>query len=275
MATGLNDPALEPTDSIRFGEGAPGVERAEVRLRSRGFDPHRHDTYGIGVTTSGVQAFRYRGERRICVPGEWHVLHPDETHDGRAATEGGFGYRILYLAPELIRDALGGGALPFVADPVIPPGPQTELVAPYLDAIDEPVSDLGRAEIAAAAAEALSLLAGGTADERVTIDLPAMERVRDHLVAHAGEQTSAVTLEALAGMDRFAIIRHFRRAFGTTPDRYRTQRRLAMARRAVESGLPLARVAADSGFADQSHMTRQFHRTYGMTPARWAALTTS
>jgi AraC-like DNA-binding protein len=275
MAEGLNDPAVEASDSIRFGRGAPGVERAEVHLRSRGFDPHRHDTYGIGVTTSGVQAFRYRGERRICVPGEWHVLHPDETHDGRAATEGGFGYRILYLAPELIRDALGGGALPFVADPVVRPGPATRLVAPYLDAMDEPVSDLGRAEIAAAAAEALSSLTGGTADERVTIDLPAMERVRDHLAAHAGEQTPAATLEAVAGMDRFAIVRQFRRAFGTTPDRYRTQRRLAMARRAVEAGLPLARVAADCGFADQSHMTRQFHRTYGMTPARWASLTTS
>ena len=275
MAEGLNDPAVDAPDSIRFGPGAPGIERAEVRLRSRGFDPHRHDTYGIGVTTSGVQAFRYRGERRICLPGEWHVLHPDETHDGRAATEGGFGYRILYLAPELVRDALGGGALPFVADPVVRPGPAMRLVAPYLEAMDEPVSDLAGAEIAAAAAEALSSLAGHGSDERVTIDLPAMERVRDHLATHVGEQTPAATLEAVAGMDRFAIIRQFRRAFGTTPDRYRTQRRLAVARRAVEAGLPLARVAADCGFADQSHMTRQFHRTYGMTPARWAAVTTS
>ncbi|TMD98763.1 MAG: helix-turn-helix transcriptional regulator, partial [Chloroflexi bacterium] len=27
-------------------------------------------------------------------------------------------------------------------------------------------------------------------------------------------------------------------------------------------------------FADQSHMTRQFKRTYGLTPGRWMALTT-
>ena len=83
---------------------------------------------------------------------------------------------------------------------------------------------------------------------------------------------SASTLEAIAGIDRFTIARHFRRAFGTSPDRYRTLRRLAVARTGIESGQPLAQVAAHAGFADQSHMTRQFKQSYGMTPARWAAL---
>ena len=36
-------------DSIRFGPSAYGVERAEVYISTRGFDPHPHDTYGIGV----------------------------------------------------------------------------------------------------------------------------------------------------------------------------------------------------------------------------------
>jgi AraC-like DNA-binding protein len=94
--------------------------------------------------------------------------------------------------------------------------------------------------------------------------------VRDHLASHAREQTPAATLEQIAGTDRFTIARHFRRAFGTSPDRYRTMRRLALARAAIESGLPLVAAAAEAGFADQSHMTRQFTRAYGLTPGRWA-----
>jgi AraC-like ligand binding domain len=105
-------------DSIRFGAGAPGLERAEVRLTTCAFERHRHDTYAIGITTAGVQRFWYRGTRRTCLPGQLHVLHPDEIHDGGAGTDEGFGYRILYIAPELIREALDAGALPFVADPV-------------------------------------------------------------------------------------------------------------------------------------------------------------
>src|SRR5215469_9432640 len=119
-------------DSIRFGPAAPGVERAEVRLASA-FAPHRHDTYGIGVTTAGVQVFGYRGARRVCLPGQLHVLHPDERHDGGPGTDGGFGYRILYVAPELVRDALGGRALPFVAEPVQDLNPAARSLAALLE----------------------------------------------------------------------------------------------------------------------------------------------
>jgi len=255
-------------DSIRFGPAAPGLERAEVRLSTCAFEPHRHDTYAIGVTTSGVQTFRYRGERHVCLPGQLHVLHPDETHDGAAATDEGFGYRILYVAPELVREALDGAALPFVADPVQKPTPA---IASVLADLDEPISDLARAEIVAAVADALRALAGAP-EPRTALDLRAAELAREHLAAHACEQTPASALEDITGTDRFTLARHFRRAFGTSPDRYRTLRRLELARAAIEEGRPLVQAAAQAGFADQSHMTRQFKRAYGLTPARWTAL---
>jgi AraC-like DNA-binding protein len=40
----------------------------------------------------------------------------------------------------------------------------------------------------------------------------------------------------------------------------------------MRAGDSLAEAAFASGFADQSHMTRQFHRTYGITPGRWREL---
>jgi AraC-like DNA-binding protein len=269
----LNDPAAGRSDSIRFGPSAYGVERAEVYFSTRGFDPHRHDTYGIGVTTAGVQVFRYRGSQRVCLPGQLHVLHPDEAHDGRPGTEDGFGYRILYIPPELVRGALGGRALPFVADPVQEPNPMARPIVALLADLDDPISELGRAEIAVAAADCLLSLSDSHNGRRATVDIRAVELVRDYLAVHAREQTQASTLEKIAGTDRFTITRHFRWAFGTSPDRYRTLRRLAMARAAIESGQSLAQVAGEAGFADQSHMTRQFKRTYGLTPTRWRALT--
>ena len=92
---GLERSGGRRSDSIRFGPSAHGVERAEVYLSMCAFEPHRHDTYAIGLTTAGVQIFSYRGSRRVCLPGQLHVLHPDETHDGVAGTDDGFGYRIL------------------------------------------------------------------------------------------------------------------------------------------------------------------------------------
>jgi AraC-like DNA-binding protein len=260
-------------DSIRFGPSAPGLERAEVYLTTCAFERHRHDTYAIGITTAGVQRFWYRGARRICFPGQLHVLHPDEIHDGSAGTDDGFGYRILYIAPELIREALDGASLPFVADPVQEQTPTTRRAAALLDDIDEPLSDLAHAEVAATLADILRSLAGRHRPRPAPVDVGAAALARDYLAEHAGEQTHAPTLEQITGTDRFTLTRHFRRAFGTSPDRYRTMRRLALARAAIESGLPLARAAAEAGFADQSHMTRQFKRAYGITPGRWTELT--
>src|SRR5205807_7013152 len=117
-AGGLEQSGTRRSDSIRFGQSAHGIERAEVYLSTCVYEPHRHDTYAIGITTSGVQTFHYRGARRICLPGQLHILHPDEVHDGAAGTDEGFGYRILYLAPELVRHALDRRELPFVVNPV-------------------------------------------------------------------------------------------------------------------------------------------------------------
>jgi AraC-like DNA-binding protein len=259
-------------DSIRFGTGAQGLERADVYLSACAFEPHRHDTYTIGLTTAGVQTFRYRGKKRVSLPGQLVILHPDEVHDGAPGTDEGFGYRALYLAPELVHDALDGSALPFVADPVQKPSEATRRVAFLLTELDDAISDLARVEIAATIADVLRTLSG-RADRPVAIDISAVELARDYLAAHALEHTPASTLEQITGADRFTLARHFRRAFGTSPDRYRTLRRLALARAAIENGLPLAQAAAQAGFADQSHMTRQFKRTYGLTPARWTALT--
>lgn len=263
--------ALRP-DSIRLGPRAYGIERAEVHLSTYAYAPHRHDTYAIGITTAGVQTFRYRGSRRVCLPGQLHVLHPDETHDGAAGTDDGFAYRILYLAPELVRDALGGRALPFVADPVQEQTPPARRLASLLDCVDEPLSELACADIAATVADGLVSLSGRPADRPARIDLRAAEVVHDYLAAHAREQTPASVLEGIAGTDRFTITRHFRWAYGTSPDRYRMLRRLALARAAIERGQSLAAVAVDAGFADQSHLTRQFKRTYGLPPGCWAAL---
>jgi AraC-like DNA-binding protein len=271
---GLDPARLERSctcDRIRAGQGGPGLERVAVRLTGAGFAPHRHDTYAIGVTTAGVQTFRYRGRRRICLPGQLHVLHPDELHDGGPGTADGFAYRIAYLDPALVHGALDGRPLPFVAEPVHDPAPATRELMRLLCEIDDPLDELAQHDAVIAVTGALTALAGHPGGGG-PIDLDAVAGVREYLKAHARQPISAATLERLSGLDRYTLARQFRRAFGTSPDRYRTMRRLDLARSAIAAGTPLAAAAVEAGFADQSHMTRQFRRAFGMTPGRWATV---
>src|SRR5438552_9839599 len=110
-------------DWVRGRGPVGGVELLEARFGGRAYATHRHDTYAIAVTDVGVQQFDYRGRVETALPGDVVVLHPDEQHDGRAGGEGGFGYRIVYVEPGLVAEALraivGGAApLPFVREPV-------------------------------------------------------------------------------------------------------------------------------------------------------------
>ena len=85
------------TDWAITSQPGEGVELLRAWFGGRAFARHRHDTYAIGVTETGVQTFDYRGRVERSTPGEVVVLHPDEMHDGRAGTDAGFGYRIVYV----------------------------------------------------------------------------------------------------------------------------------------------------------------------------------
>jgi AraC-like DNA-binding protein len=97
-------------------------------------------------------------------------------------------------------------------------------------------------------------------------------RARAFLAAEAPRIVSSEELEKVSGLDRFALARHFRVAYGTTPHRFQVGRRLAHAQELIAAGTPLSQVAAVTGFADQSHLTRHFAARFGLPPGRWAAL---
>ena len=186
---------------LRFGCGVAGIERLEAELTGVAFAPHRHDTYAIGTTCRGVQTFRYRGELRHCLPGEWHVLHPDELHDGAPGTDEGFAYRIVYLDPALIQDAVGGLPLPFVADPVIHARGVAPTLAGCLGDIDDPLEEIEAVDLAAAIADMLSAHAGVRRPRRPRLDLDAMRRVRAFLMDDVTTRRPVEDFERVADLD--------------------------------------------------------------------------
>ncbi len=258
---------------MRLLGGKSGLEHIEAAFTGDGFSPHRHDTYGIAVTLSGVQTFHYRGSRRASLPGNIIVLHPDELHDGAAGTETGLVYRMIYIAPEKIAEALGHcGALPFVADPVISdPDFRARLDEAIIQLGDDP-PELAVSAVTAMLADGLKRHSDdrcGKAENGISTGISIC---RDHLAEHCSREVRSDELEALAGLDRYTIARQFRRAYGTSPHRYQVMRRLDLARRLMCEGTGLADAAFASGFADQAHFTRHFKQTYGMTPGRWLGL---
>lgn len=90
---------------------------------------------------------------------------------------------------------------------------------------------------------------------------------RDRLADEWRNPPSAGTLALAAGVHRVHLVRSFRDHFGCTLRGYVRRHRLAQAAKLLSStDLPLSRVAAESGFADQAHLTRTLRRAIGITP---------
>jgi AraC-like DNA-binding protein len=92
-----------------------------------------------------------------------------------------------------------------------------------------------------------------------------------------GEQVSSEPWETVrqaaqcAGMSREGFSRQFRRRHGMPPHAFWLLEKLNDARRLLRTGEPIAAVAAETGFSDQSHLGRCFRRAFGVTPGRYRA----
>ena len=265
-------------DRIRCDQPHAGLQRLAARFGGHAYDLHRHETYAVGLTLRGVQAFHYRGARTASRAGQVMVLHPDEAHDGHAGVTDGFAYRMLYVDPGAISAALGDVAPPFVPDAVADdPALATVLNEAFADfprtleplAVDAVVGRLAEGLIARADSARRSPR-GPTASHAAA--LRGVTRAREFLVAEAPRTIASEELESVSGLDRFALARHFRVAFGTSPHRFQVGRRLVRARTMIAEGTSLSEAAAATGFADQSHLTRLFSARFGLTPGRWATL---
>jgi AraC-like DNA-binding protein len=253
-----------------------GVQALQAWFGGRGFDRHRHDTYAIGLTDSGVQAFDYRGVAEMSLPGQVVVLHPDETHDGRAGTRDGFGYRIVYVAPARIEEAARAirgrpTPLPFVKQPVTV---NAALAAAITGAFRLEPEPLATDALVVALPEALldadPSCAAGARPPR--LDPGAVARARHFLDAATDHVVRSEELEAVTGLTRFELARQFRTAFGTSPYRYSLLRRLDGVRARLGAGAAPAQIALGAGFADQAHMSRHFKAAFGLAPARYQRL---
>ena len=252
------------------------MELLRAWFAGEAYRTHRHDTYAIGVTDRGVQVFDYRGAARVSTAGQVVVLHPDEPHDGRAGTDEGFGYRIVYVEPSHLADAvrvLRGRPypLPFVSEPVSSnPTLARAVGAAFRRALEPLAVDTLVVDLAE------GLMAGERGGARPPapqrIDVAAVERARRFLDAEKTRVVRSTELESITGLTRYDLARQFRVMFGTSPYRYLVMRRLELARKRIHGLRPLAEVAGDAGFADQSHFTRAFRSAFGLTPARYRAL---
>jgi AraC-like DNA-binding protein len=259
---------------VRYRAGTDGVELLEASFDQHVYERHIHDTYAIGVTRRGVQRFWCRGATHDSLPAGVIVIPPGESHDGESGAKGGYSYRMFYVpvdrARELAAEAFERPASNLqlrrtcvLQDPAL----AGELDAAWA-AMDARPASLAADELLGRALSRLDVRHNLAVACR-PMDHRALQRVHEYLREHVGEHLRLADLAALASMSRFQLTRQFEKAYGLPVHAYQVHLKLAEAKRRLRGGAPIATVAADLGFADQSHLHRRFRGAFGMTPGEW------
>jgi AraC-like DNA-binding protein len=242
------------------------------------FSRHTHEGYAIGVIEAGLEEFTYRGEFHRAPAGSIVVIQPGEVHTGNAGTPSGWTYRMLYPEVALVRKAasevVGGGhlQLPFFPNPVIRDRQLAEQLRQLHIAIENSTSPLEResrflwtvAQMIARYAEDCPYLAPIGKENQV------VQRIQDYLRSHYADSISLEQLAGIANLKPLRLLRVFRKQVGLPPHAYLVQVRVARAKTLLSRGVAIAQVAADTGFTDQSHLTRHFKRLVGVTPKQYS-----
>ncbi len=94
-----------------------------------------------------------------------------------------------------------------------------------------------------------------------------VKRVTDFILAHLSQDLSLEALAQQAGFSSYHFARLFRQTMGESPHQFVLRQSVVRAQRLLkETDVPLAHIALESGFANQSHLTRIFKRHLGLTP---------
>ena len=96
-----------------------------------------------------------------------------------------------------------------------------------------------------------------------------LKRLKEFVFEHLDEPLDVATLAKMTNRSQFHFSRAFTRSVGVSPHRYvvhlRLQRAVEMIR---DRKFGLAEIAAKTGFADQSHLTRWVRRVHGVSPTQ-------
>lgn len=254
-----------------------GVEAYQFQGVIQIFPGHFHDYYMIGFIERGLQHMKCLDVDCTVEGGDLLLFNPGDVHACRPVDGRELDYRGFNIPKEVMGKAAasitGLSQLPHFTRPAVFRSP----LFPALRAVHGQVMDQDREF---GKEEAFLLLLSQLLEEHAG-EPPApasgesaqtVAQVCAWLEEHFDEHVGLDELSALAGWDKYRLIRAFARERGITPYSYLMTLRVDRAKKLLEQGASPLDAALETGFSDQSHFTNQFKKLIGLTPGQYGAI---
>lgn len=253
------------------------LELLHAFYRRQTFGPHFHEGFVVGVIEAGALGYRYLGQDNVASAGEINLALPGEVHNGFAAGDTGWRYRMFYFSPDYLER---------IVSPTLDQAPdriritQGKIIDRALArkllllhcSLEDPDTPLLQKESGLVAV--MTDLVKRHAESSPKTDRDgneprAVRRAKDYIQSRYEENISLTDLSLMTGLSRFHLLRVFKKATGLTPHSYLLQVRVVRAKRLLARGRSIAEAALNTGFFDQSHLNRVFKKIHGVTPGSY------
>ena len=258
----------------------PQLDNLELLHASRvthDYPRHMHEEYSIAAILQGTEITNCRSRNHTALPGDLLLINAEEVHSNRSV---GSEYRSIKVGAatlqRLARD-LGNqpaSAMPYFRELVVKDPLLFRRLLNLHRKLEQNISAL---EQESAFLSAMDLLLrridknyrARCAPTKTGSEDVYVRRVREYLRSHYAENVSLTQLTSLTNLSPCYLLRVFRNSAGFPPHEYQTQVRIAHARKLIRNGTPLSQAALETGFFDQSHLSRNFKRIVGVTPRQY------
>ncbi len=254
----------------------PHVECRHTYDSDAHYTPHRHATLSIGAITEGVASFDNGTQTDLLTPSALVIINPETLHACNPIEGEARSYRMLYLDTTWcaqLQNSLFGGV-----ESYIPLGrtlvEDTDVLQSYHALVDMLLDPQALYLEKEEALEDFALLLFGRYSDREGISEPIpplqrerTEKIQNYLREHLSNNPTAADLAHAADVSPSHLIRLFKDATGLTPRRYLFELRIEKARELLSTtSMPIAEIALELGFFDQSHLNRVFKQIVACTP---------
>lgn len=251
-----------------------GVEKKSYSLKhcvgqSHAFRKHVHEDYSIALVTGGESLFRFVDEEVVIQTGQLVIIGPDFAHQCIPTCIPEWHFYMLHISPQwLMENGIGIDEMMDFAVIDLQPD-EYKKVESYFERACRRSKE---------ADEYIFLIMELALSQKTALEIECPSNHADEqILACIYEEIRArfkepITLEALAlksGMDRYTLIRKFNKRYNTTPRSWQIMLRVNEARNMLKNGCSLSETALEVGFYDQSHFSKVFKETYGITPKQF------
>ncbi|WP_028112892.1 AraC family transcriptional regulator [Ferrimonas kyonanensis] len=246
------------------------VSLIDAHYRRFAFERHFHLDYHLGLITEGEQRYYCRGSWHHAGPGQLVIMPPGETHDGQPQAEQGYRVKVFALGAEWVRNqSRSGNRHTLVCQQITDPGLYAQLSQCHHWLRQPELPQLAQDCLPR---EAINVLlerhGGGSVTPSVALGRRQLSEIRDYLMAHLDQRIRLEDLSHLCQLSPSQLLRQFKTLTGMTPYAWLARLRLEQGMALLRLGLPIAEVALQVGFYDQSHFAKAFKRQFLVAPSQ-------